>query len=107
MRHNMESTRGVVFSQRVMLALVEKGLPREEAYRLVQRNAMRSWDEELDFRELLKSDPSMAPYLSIEELDQLFDYGYYLRYVEETFRRIGLESRAMSTAQGSDRGGSS
>ncbi len=91
MRRNMESTRGILFSQRVLLALVEKGLAREDAYELVQRNAMRSWDEESDFRGLLESDPSVASYLSNEEMAEIFDYGYYTRYVRETFDRIGLQ----------------
>ena len=90
MRRNMESTRGILFSQRVLLALVEKGLSREDAYELVQRNAMRSWDEESDFRGLLESDPSVASYLSNEEMAEIFDYAYYTRYVRETFDRIGL-----------------
>ena len=90
MLSNMESTHGVLFSQRVLLALVEKGLAREEAYKLVQRNAMRSWDEELDFFGLLKSDPDVTSYLSEEELKKLFDYGYYTRYVDDSFRRVGL-----------------
>ncbi len=91
MRQNMESTRGILFSQRVLLALVEKGLSREDAYELVQRNAMRSWDEESDFRGLLESDSSVASYLSSEEMAEIFDYGYYTRYVRETFDRIGLQ----------------
>ena len=91
MRQNMESTRGILFSQRVLLTLVEKGLSREDAYDMVQRNALRSWDEELDFQDLLKSDSSVTSYLSNEELAQIFDYGYYTRYVRETFGRIGLE----------------
>jgi len=90
MWQNMESTRGLLFSQRVLLALIEKGLSRERAYELVQRNAMRSWDEEMDFRELLKSDGDVTSYLSTDELSGLFDYGYYLRYVEDTFQRVGL-----------------
>ena len=90
MRQNMESTRGLLFSQRVLLALIEKGLARERAYELVQRNAMRSWDEELDFRDLLKSDAEVTSYLSTDEMSGLFDYDYYLRYVKDTFRRIGL-----------------
>ena len=96
MWQNMESTRGVLFSQRVLLALVEKGLSREDGYDMVQRNAMRSWDEELDFRDLLKSDTAVTSYLSIEELSGLFDYGYYTRYVQETFRRIGLDGPAVA-----------
>ena len=90
MRHNLESTHGLVFSQRVLLALVEKGLSRDRAYKLVQRNAMRSWEDSLDFRELLISDPNLVCHISPDELGALFDYDYYLRYVEDTFRRAGL-----------------
>ena len=90
MLSNMESTRGVLFSQRILLALIEKGLAREEAYKLVQRNAMRSWDEGLDFLGLLKSDSDVTSYLSEGELMKLFDHGYYTRYVDDSFRRVGL-----------------
>ena len=99
MRQNMESTRGLLFSQRVLLALIEKGPSRESAYELVQRNAMRGWDEGMDFRELLKSDADVTSYLSPDELSGLFDYSYYLRYVEETFRRIGLLEYNLTTGQ--------
>ena len=99
MWQNMESTHGLLFSQRVLLALIEKGISRESAYDLVQRNAMRGWDEERDFRELLKSDADVTSYLSPDELNGLFDYGYYLRYVEETFRRIGLLEYNLTTGQ--------
>ena len=91
MWQNMEGTRGLLFSQRVLLALIGKGLSREKAYDLVQRNAMRSWDEEADCRELWKSDVQVTSHLSSDELNSLFDYGYYLRYVENTFQRIGLQ----------------
>ena len=87
---NIESSRGLIFSQRVLLALVDRGLAREAAYEIVQRNAMRSWDQGEDFRELLKSDPEAMTYFSLEDLEQLFDYGYYTRYVDETFQRAGL-----------------
>ena len=99
MLQNMEDTRGLLFSQRVLLALVEKGLPREAAYELVQRNAMRSWDEGLDFRELLKSDESVTSHISADELVGLFDYGYYLKHVKDTFRRIGLAESEVLTGQ--------
>ena len=89
---NVESSRGLVFSQRVLLALVDKGLPREEAYKIVQENAGRSWDLNRDFRELLKSDQQALTYLSVQELDQIFDYSYYIRYVDDTFRRVGLSA---------------
>ena len=105
MRQNMESTRGVLFSQRVLLALVEKGLSREDAYDLVQRNAMRSWDEEVDFRELLESDSSVTSYLPNEEMARIFDYGYYTRYVRETFDRIGLGGRPFGRRPGCKRPG--
>ena len=91
MWHNLESSRGLIFSQRVLLALVEdKGLSREAAYDIVQRNAMRAWDESDDFRRLLKSDPQAGEHLTSTEMDDLFDYGYYTRYVDDNFRRIGL-----------------
>ena len=90
MKRNMELTKGLLFSQRVLLALVEKGLDREQAYGIVQRNSHRTWDEDLDFRELIASDPEVAPHLPDEELRELFEYGYYIRYVDDVFKRIGL-----------------
>ncbi|MBI4338282.1 MAG: adenylosuccinate lyase, partial [Chloroflexi bacterium] len=90
MMENVEATRGLVFSQRLMLALVEKGMSREEAYALVQRHAMRGWDQGLDFRELVQGDPQVAERLSPGELVELFDYGYYTRYVDELFQRVGF-----------------
>ena len=87
---NMESTRGLVFSQRLMLALVEKGLAREKAYKLVQEHAMKSWDQGGDFREMVKSDAEVTSYLSSEDLDALFGYDYYLRYVDDVFKRLDL-----------------
>ena len=90
MRQNMESTGGVVFSQRVMLAMVEKGASREDAYAAAHRLAMRSSDEGKDFRELVRSDPDIADRLAPAELDELFDYSYYVRHVDEIFERVGL-----------------
>ena len=90
MKQNMELTRGLLFSQRVMLALVEKGLSREEAYEIVQRDSTRAWDEGKDFRELVAADPDVNTRLSADELDGLFVYRYYVRYVDETFQRVGL-----------------
>ena len=95
---NIESSRGLVFSQRALLELVDKGLSREDAYKIVQTNASRCWDEGGDFRELLKSDPSVAAYLSPAELENIFDYGYYTRYVDDTFRRLGLLPALVGTA---------
>ena len=90
MWENIESSRGLIFSQRVLLELVDKGLAREDAYAIVQRNAMTGWDEGRDFRELIKSDEEASTYLPESELNELFDYGYYTRYVDETFQRLGL-----------------
>ena len=90
MMHNLEITRGLVFSPRVMLLLVEKGVERTEAYDAVQRNSMRSWDEDLDFRELIKTDPAVASRVSADDLDNLFDYGFYLNHVDHIFKRAGI-----------------
>ena len=90
MYRNIESSMGLVFSQRSLLELVDKGMSREDAYKVVQGNAARCWEEGRDFRDLLKSDPTVAAYLSPQELEALFDYGYYTRYVDDTFQRLGL-----------------
>ena len=88
---NMESTRGLVFSQRVLLALVEREMSREQAYSAVQRNALRAWDEGEDLRDLLRRDPDVSGTLSGQELEELFDYGYYTRYVDQIFERLRLQ----------------
>ncbi len=90
MRENLEASYGLCFSQRVLLALIDKGTSRQEAYKIVQRNAMQSWRERRLFRELLDTDAEITRHLPPSELDELFDYGYYTRYVDESFRRLGL-----------------
>ena len=90
MKRNMELTKGLVFSQRVMLALIDKGLKRQKAYELVQRNAMKAWKGNKSFLNLLKADPEVTTVLPSEKLEPLFDYQYYLRYVDEIFKRLGL-----------------
>jgi adenylosuccinate lyase len=90
MRRNIELTQGVIFSQRVLLALIDKGLIREEAYKMVQENAMKAWEEKKSFLGLLKADRRITARLSKSELDSLFDYSYYLRYVDDIFKRLGL-----------------
>jgi adenylosuccinate lyase len=87
---NLESTGGAIFSQRAMLALVEAGLDRQVAYTLVQRNAMRAWDEGGHLRDYLKAEPDVAARLTSDEIDALFDYSYHLRHVPAAFERIGL-----------------
>jgi adenylosuccinate lyase len=88
MRENLEKTHGLVHSQRVMLALTQKGLGREEAYRLVQKNAMRAWNGEGALLDLLKSDADVAKALSAKELEALFDLAYHFRHVDAIFARV-------------------
>ncbi len=90
MMSNVESSRGLIFSQRLLLALVDRGLPREEAYETVQKNAAMTWDRNGDFRELVEADETVCEHLSGEELDQIFNYSYYVRYVDDIYRRLGL-----------------
>jgi adenylosuccinate lyase len=90
MKRNIELTKGLIFSQRVLLALIEKGLSRQNAYELVQRNAMKAWKGNKKFLTLLKADPEVTASLTPEELEPLFDYQYYLRYIDDVFRRLGL-----------------
>jgi adenylosuccinate lyase len=90
MRRNMDLTRGLIFSESVLLALMEKGLPRPDAYRLVQRHAMAAWRGEGDFFDRLKADPNVTRYLSPRELAACFDEKRHLRWVRRIFRRLGL-----------------
>ena len=90
MRENMDASYGLPNSQRVLLALIAKGLLRQDAYKMVQRNAMRSWKERRPFRETLNADSDVTSRLTSDELDELFDYSYYTRYVDHSFRRLGL-----------------
>ena len=90
MRENLELTKGLIFSQRVLLALIEKGLIRQKAYELVQRNAMKAWKERIDFLHPLKGDAEVAASLTIVELESLFDYHYYLKHIDQVFERLGL-----------------
>jgi len=85
MRRNLESSHFLFFSQRVLNALVESGLARDDAYRLVQRAAMRAWEEELDFRELCRTDEEIA---SRVDLDSAFDLGAYTRHIDTVFARL-------------------
>jgi adenylosuccinate lyase len=88
MRRNLERLGGLVHSQRVLLALTRKGLPREDAYRLVQRNAMKVWEEGGDFQSLLAADPDVRKYLSEAEIAANFDLGYHLKEVDTIFARV-------------------
>ena len=90
MKQNMEVTRGLLFSQRLMLTLIERGVSRDDAYKLMQSNSARTWDEDRDFRELVRRDSGVRAHLDDSELDEIFDYGYYVRFVDDVFERVGL-----------------
>jgi adenylosuccinate lyase len=88
MQRNLDRLGGLVHSQRVLLALTQKGAPREDAYRLVQRNAMKVWQEGGDFQGLLTADPDVRRYLSKEEVAANFDLGHHLKEVDTIFARV-------------------
>jgi adenylosuccinate lyase len=88
MQKNLDATHGLVHSQRVLLALTQAGLPREESYRLVQRNAMRAWNGEGNLLELLKADPDVSKALPAAKLEAMFDLGYHLKQVDTIFARV-------------------
>ncbi|MEW6162976.1 MAG: adenylosuccinate lyase [Nitrospirota bacterium] len=88
MKDNMAKSYGLYNSQRVMLALIEKGLSREDAYSIVQRNAMRSWKAGVDFKKLLSKDKEVKKYLMAKEIDEIFDLSYYLKNVDYIFKRV-------------------
>ena len=90
MRENMERSYGLMFSQRVLLALADRGLPRQQAYELVQRNAMRAWQERTAFRDLLAADAEVMARLTPAELDACFDAAWYVRNVDAIYKRLGL-----------------
>ena len=88
MRKNLDRLGGLVHSQRVLIALTQKGLAREDAYRLVQRNAMKVWNGEGDFLTLLKADPDVRAKLSDQEIETNFDLGYHFKHVDTIFKRV-------------------
>lgn len=90
MKRNMERTHGLIYSQRVLLALIDKGLVREEAYDIVQQKAMEAWDKQISFRSLVEADEKITAMLSLEEIADCFDYNYHLKNVDTIFERLGL-----------------
>ncbi|MEN1969584.1 adenylosuccinate lyase [Lentibacillus sp. N15] len=91
MKRNMDKTHGVIFSQRVLLALIDKGIARETAYDIVQPKAMEAWETETHFKKLLVRNEQINSILSQEEIDDCFDYTYHLKNVDRIFDRIGLK----------------
>jgi adenylosuccinate lyase len=90
MKKNLQRTGGLWNSQRLLLELVKKGLSRERAYEIVQRNAMKCWEEEGEFRKLVEEDPEIRKYLKKGELKALFDLQYYLRNIDGIFKKVGI-----------------
>jgi adenylosuccinate lyase len=88
MQKNLDATHGLVHSQRVLLALTQAGLAREDSYRLVQKNAMRAWNGEGNLLDLLKADPDVSKALPAAKLEAMFDLGYHLRQVDTIFKRV-------------------
>jgi adenylosuccinate lyase len=88
MQRNMSLTGNLFFSQQVMLFLIQKGISREDAYRIVQHNAMSVWDRGGDLKDALKEDPKVMSRMTAGEIDSIFDLGYHLKYVDEIFDRV-------------------
>jgi adenylosuccinate lyase len=95
MAANLDRLGGLVHSQRVLLALTQKGISREAAYAAVQRNAMKVWRGEGKFLDLLQADPEVGAQLNGQDLAELFDYNYFLRYVDAAFERLGLQEASL------------
>ncbi|WP_056965880.1 adenylosuccinate lyase [Apilactobacillus ozensis] len=91
MKSNMMMTHGLIYSQRVMLKLIDAGMTRENAYDLVQPLTAQSWDEGKAFRPLVENNAEIREYLSEDDIDDAFDYHYHLRHADEIFKRVGLE----------------
>ncbi len=90
MKRNMDSTLGLIYSQRVLLALIDKGLAREEAYDTVQPLAMQAWESQTAFRSFVEGEEKITSLLTKEELDDCFDYNYHIQHVDMIFERLGL-----------------
>jgi len=102
MIQNMAITQGLIFSQRVMLALIKNGLSRQEAYKLVQDNAMKAWKENRSFLGFLKADAAVTAILPESELESLFDEQYYLRYIDDIFNRLGITEAKLNISDATE-----
>jgi adenylosuccinate lyase len=99
MRKDLELTKGLVFSQRVMLGLIEKGMSRQQAYKITQNCAMKAWQGTKSFITLIKKDPDVTKTMTAGELDKIFDYDYYTQHVDEVFLRLGLTKSQWGTPE--------
>ena len=90
---NIEKSQGLFFSGRLLLELVDKGISRQESYRMVQHKAMRCWKTGEDFKKLVKEDVEIRKYLRPEEIEDIFQMGYYLRYVDTIMEKTGIQAK--------------
>jgi adenylosuccinate lyase len=88
MEENMNLLKGLIFSQQVLIKLTEKGLKREMAYELVQRNALKVWEKDQVFKDLLLQDEEVGKYMEPREIEEIFNVDYHLKHVEEIFERV-------------------
>ncbi|MFC1807672.1 lyase family protein, partial [Candidatus Omnitrophota bacterium] len=96
MKKNLELTGGLIFSQRVMIALIKTGLSRDKAYRLVQKHAMTTWKDGKDFKDLLLNDKEVAKHLKPYQVKKCFELDYYLRNINKIFKRAGLNKKQVA-----------
>lgn len=92
MKRNMDSTLGLIYSQRVLLALIDKGMSREAAYDTVQPLAMNAWETQSHFKPLVEADKTVSEKLSAAEIEECFDYNYHIQQVDAIFDRVGLNN---------------
>ncbi|MCP4667289.1 MAG: adenylosuccinate lyase [Deltaproteobacteria bacterium] len=88
MMENLEMMKGLIFSQQFLMKLAEKGVERQKAYVMIQRNAMKVWEKGLGFKKLLMEDPEIGEYLNKEEVEEIFNLDYHLKHVDEIFKRV-------------------
>jgi len=88
MTENLQKTKGLIFSQQILMKLAGKGVERQKAYVMVQKNAMRAWESDQEFRQLIMGDDEIGEYLSNKEIDDIFDLDYHLKYVDEIYKRV-------------------
>jgi len=95
MEKNLRLTKGIIFSQRVLLALTDKGLSREDAYKKVQIKALKAWEDKNDFKEMLLNDKEIRKYLSDDDINECFDYGYFIRNIDYIYSRVYKKDEPM------------
>jgi len=88
---SLGKTKGLIYSQRVLLELMKKGVAREAAYEIIQKCAMQVWQETSDFRDILNRDRKVRKYLKTSDIDVCFDIKYYTRHTDRIFKRVGLK----------------